>query len=80
MGLCFLKIFPIFDLTSNYGYLGISESEIITFFLIPLILLIPLAFSPLHRLIVVVMTSFLAQRFLLFFVFTSCLLKLVNFL
>ena len=43
--------FPIFDLTSNYGHSGISESGIINFFLNPSIALTPLLFSPLHRLI-----------------------------
>ena len=58
-GLCFLKIFPILDLDSNSGPLGISESCIINFFLNPSIVLIPLAFSPLHRLITIDITSFL---------------------
>ena len=43
-GLCFLKIFPILDLDSNSGPLGISESCIINFFLNPSIVLIPLVF------------------------------------
>ena len=59
MGLCFLKIFPIFDLTSNSGHLGISESRIINLFLNPSIAIMPLIFSPLHRLIIVAMTLFL---------------------
>ena len=42
-----LKNFPYFDLTSNSGHLGISESGIIIFFLNPSIALIPLVFSPL---------------------------------
>ena len=67
----FLKIFPIFDLASNYGHLGLSESGIFNFFLNPSIALIPHVFSPLQRLIIVVMTSFLASDFLLFFVFNS---------
>ena len=59
-GIMYLKIFPIFDLNSNYGHLGISESEMINFFLNPSIALIPLVFSPVQHLIIVVMTSFLS--------------------
>ena len=53
-----LKNFPIFDLASNSGHLGISESGII-FFLNLSIALMPLVFYPLQRLITVVITSFL---------------------
>ena len=59
-GVMILKNVPYFNLISNFGHLEISESGIINLFLNPLIDLIPLVFSPLHRLIIVVITSFLA--------------------
>ena len=55
-----LESFRIFDLTSNSGILGFSKFGIINFVLNQSIALMPLAFSSLHRLIIVVMTSFLA--------------------
>ena len=76
-------MFSIFDLTSCSLHSEISGSGITIFFyeiiIIHLIFLAPFYFSPLQHLITVVIASFFASAFLLFFAFSSFSLKLAYF-